>query len=358
MIVRSRLFFSIHAVAFLLCLLAPTRGQAQAELLTIRGTVKGERGMALPGATVIPEQAQRSAVVTDDGGNYTLQLPAGVAWTLKFGFVGYQSQERTLPSTASGEITLDVRLNAGVALNASEVIADGERTKPVQRINPKVAARIPSPRGTIEDLLIQAPVNFNSELSSGYNVRGGSFDENLVYVNDIEVYRPFLVRSGQQEGLSFPNPDMVEAIEFSAGGFEAKYGDKMSSVLDIRYRKPNAAKTRITASMLGAQLQQDWATAAGPDGHKKLTLNTGLRYRDNSYVLGTLDEGGEYQPRYVDIQSYVTWDPDGYGPWEFEALGIYGQNQYRFLPVKRESNVGNINEALRLTIYFDGQEKT
>ncbi|MBO75279.1 MAG: TonB-dependent receptor, partial [Flavobacteriales bacterium] len=193
---------------------------------------------------------------------------------------------------------MDVRLSAGVALNTSEVVADGERTKPVQRINPKVAARIPSPRGTIEDLLIQAPVNFNSELSSGYNVRGGSFDENLVYVNDIEVYRPFLVRSGQQEGLSFPNPDMVESIEFSAGGFEAKYGDKMSSVLDIRYRKPNEAKTRITASMLGAQLQQDWATSAGPDGHKKFTLNTGIRYRDNSYVLGTLDEGGEYQPRY------------------------------------------------------------
>ena len=104
---------------------------------------------------------------------------------------------------------------------------------------------------------------------------------------------------------------MVESIEFSAGGFEAKYGDKMSSVLDIRYRKPNASKTRITASMLGAQLQRDWASAAGPNGHKKFTLNTGIRYRDNSYVLGTLDEGGEYQPRYVDVQGYATWDPTG-----------------------------------------------
>ena len=352
--------FAILRFLLIACtgLLGLPAAQGQVEMMTITGAVKSERGTPLPGATVIPLEAQRAAVVTDEDGRYTLNLPVGSAWTLRFGFVGYQTQEHSIPLASNEVIELNVRLNAGVALRTSEVVADGDRTKPVQRINPKVAARIPSPRGTIEDLLIQAPVNFNSELSSGYNVRGGSFDENLVYVNDIEVYRPFLVRSGQQEGLSFPNPDMVEAIEFSAGGFEAKYGDKMSSVLDIQYRKPNAAKTRITASMLGAQLQQDWATAAGPEGHKKLTLNTGLRYRDNSYVLGTLDEGGEYQPRYVDIQSYITWDPDGYGPWEFEALGIYGQNQYRFLPVKRESNVGNINEALRLTIYFDGQEKT
>ncbi|HBE12405.1 MAG TPA: TonB-dependent receptor, partial [Flavobacteriales bacterium] len=354
----TRSLVLLAAWCFLLGGMCTAELHAQGETITIQGTVTNGRGAALPGATIIPLEQQRAAVVTDNDGSYTLELRQGTAWTLRFGFVGYTSQERTVPASATGIQRLDVRLTAGVALNASEVVADGERTKPVQRINPKVAARIPSPRGTIEDLLIQAPVNFTSELSSGYNVRGGSFDENLVYVNDIEVYRPFLVRSGQQEGLSFPNPDMVESIEFSAGGFEAKYGDKMSSVLDIRYRKPNASKTRITASMLGAQLQRDWASAAGPNGHKKITLNTGIRYRDNSYVLGTLDEGGEYQPRYVDVQGYATWDPDGYGPWEFEALGIYGQNQFRFLPVRRESNVGNINEALRLTIYFDGQEKT
>ena len=354
----TRSLVLLAAWCFMLGGMCKAELQAQGETITIQGTVTNGRGAALPGATIIPLEQQRAAVVTDNDGSYSLELRQGTAWTLRFGFVGYTSQERTVPASATGIQRLDVRLTAGVALNASEVVADGERTKPVQRINPKVAARIPSPRGTIEDLLIQAPVNFTSELSSGYNVRGGSFDENLVYVNDIEVYRPFLVRSGQQEGLSFPNPDMVESIEFSAGGFEAKYGDKMSSVLDIRYRKPNASNTRITASMLGAQLQRDWASAAGPNGHKKFTLNTGIRYRDNSYVLGTLDEGGEYQPRYVDVQGYATWDPDGYGPWEFEALGIYGQNQYRFLPVRRESNVGNINEALRLTIYFDGQEKT
>lgn len=323
----------------------------------IQGMVTNDQGAPLPGATIIPLEQQSAAVTTNERGEYDVQLREG-KWTVRFGFVGFSSVEKIIQITDGAIQTLNIRLIPGVALKASEVIADGERTGPVQRIDPKVATRIPSPRGTIEDLLIQAPVNFNSELSSGYNVRGGSFDENLVYVNDIEVYRPFLVRSGQQEGLSFPNPDMVESIEFSAGGFEAKYGDKLSSVLDIRYRKPNESALRLSGSLLGGQIQQDWASAKGPEGHKQFTANTGIRFRDNSYVLGSLDEGGEYQPRYVDVQSFVTWDPDGYGPWEFEALGIYGQNQFQFIPVKRQSDVGNINEALRLTVYFDGQEKT
>ena len=339
-----------------LALLATQTLHAQ-EKGTIQGTVTNDAGSPLPGATVIPLDQQSSAVVTNNRGEYSIKLRPG-PWIVRFGFVGFKSQDAVFNVQAADTLVKNIQLRAGVALSTSEVIADGDRSAPVQRIDPKVASRIPSPRGTIEDLLIQAPVNFNSELSSGYNVRGGSFDENLVYVNDIEVYRPFLVRAGQQEGLSFPNPDMVESINFSAGGFEAKYGDKLSSVLDIRYRKPNARKTRITASLLGAQVQQDWASAAGPNGHKKFTINTGIRYRDNSYVLGSLDEGGEYQPRYVDVQSFITWDPDGYGPWEFEALGIFGQNQYQFNPIKRESDVGNINEALRLTVYFDGQEKT
>ena len=339
-----------------LALLATQTLHAQ-EKGTIQGTVTNDAGSPLPGATVIPLDQQSSAVVTNNRGEYSIKLRPG-PWIVRFGFVGFKSQDAVFNVQAADTLVKNIQLRAGVALSTSEVIADGDRSAPVQRIDPKIASRIPSPRGTIEDLLIQAPVNFNSELSSGYNVRGGSFDENLVYVNDIEVYRPFLVRAGQQEGLSFPNPDMVESINFSAGGFEAKYGDKLSSVLDIRYRKPNARRTRITSSMLGAQIQQDWASAAGPNGHKKFTVNTGIRYRDNSYVLGSLDEGGEYQPRYVDVQSFITWDPDGYGPWEFEALGIFGQNQYQFNPIKRESDVGNINEALRLTVYFDGQEKT
>ena len=177
----------------------------------IQGMVTNDQGAPLPGATIIPLEQQSAAVTTNERGEYDVQLREG-KWTVRFGFVGFSSVEKIIQITDGAIQTLNIRLIPGVALKVSEVIADGERTGPVQRIDPKVATRIPSPRGTIEDLLIQAPVNFNSELSSGYNVRGGSFDENLVYVNDIEVYRPFLVRSGQQEGLSFPNPDMVESI--------------------------------------------------------------------------------------------------------------------------------------------------
>jgi hypothetical protein len=324
----------------------------------IEGSVKSSDGSELPGATVIPVGQERSGMVTDLRGKYRIQLKGDVPCTIRFGFVGFRTEERTVTPLAGDTLYLPIILTAGVALAASEVFADGDRTSPVQRIDPKVASRIPSPRGTIEDLLIQAPVNFNSELSSAYNVRGGSFDENLVYVNDIEVYRPFLVRAGQQEGLSFPNPDMVEAISFSAGGFEAKFGDKLSSVLNIQYRKPKENRIRLTASMLGAQVQQDAVSKAGPLGHKRFTLNSGIRYRDNSYVLGSLDEGGEYQPRYIDLQTFATFDPDGYGPWQLEFLGMYGQNDYQFIPSTRQTDVGTINEALRLTIYFDGQEVT
>jgi hypothetical protein len=349
-----------HLVLVCFCFLAISSiGQIDiSSSSVVRGIVKNKSGEPLPGATVIPLEQKSASVVTDLDGAFELQLRTNQTWTIRFGFVGFQSQEKIVVLNETEPTIVTVTLIPGVALQTSEVIADGARTGPIQRIDPKVAARIPSPRGTIEDLLIQAPVNFTSELSSGYNVRGGSFDENLVYVNDVEVYRPFLVRAGQQEGLSFPNPDMVESIEFSAGGFEAKYGDKMSSVLDIQYRKPRKAATRFTASMLGAQAQQDLVSQKGPASHRLWTANTGVRYRDNSYVLGSLDEGGEYQPRYLDVQSFITIDPDGYGPWEIELLGIYGQNDYRFIPEERQSDVGNINEALRLKIYFDGQEKT
>ena len=335
-------------LSVLLGLAAFASGQIQ-----ISGRVLDRTGNPLPGATVLPLDFTRGATLTDADGRYTLELPVRDRWAVRYSFVGYETEQKTFDGLADGAIVNagDVRLSPGVALGTSEVIADGTRTAPIQRIDPKIASRIPSPRGTIEDALMQAPVNFSDELSSAYNVRGGSFDENLVYVNDIEVYRPFLVRSGRQEGLSFPNPDMVESIEFSAGGFEARYGDKMSSVLDIKYRKPREAATRITASMLGVSLQQD--AVAG-----KWTLNTGLRYRDNSYVLGSLDEGGEYAPRYLDIQSFITWDPDGYGPWDIELLGMYGANDYRFYPQTRQTEVGNITEALRLTIFFDGMENT
>jgi hypothetical protein len=327
---------------------------AQAQQVT--GRVTDRTGLALPGASVVVVGAPDRVTATGPDGSYRLDLPSAGTWTLVASFVGYESGRKSVEA-ADGAVRLDFRLAEGIAIGTSEVIADGTRTAPVQRIDPRVASRIPSPRGTIEDLLLQAPVNFTSELSSGYNVRGGSFDENLVYVNGIEVYRPFLVRSGQQEGLSFPNPDMVDRIVFSAGGFEARYGDKLSSVLDITYRRPTERAVRATASLMGANVALD-AVDGRTDGPQRWSLNAGVRYRDNAYVLGSLDETGEYNPRYIDAQALFTWDVDGYGPWQVEALGVFGRNDFRFVPKTRTTDVGNINEALRLTIYFDGREHT
>jgi hypothetical protein len=326
------------------------------------GKLRDRSGNTLPGASVVVTRTGNSQVelaqMSDAQGDFRLELPAGPTYQVRFSFVGFEPEVRNLTCVGDQQRRLDIRMEAGVQLGNAEVIGEGGGGSDLRRIDPRVATRIPSPRGTIEDLLIQAPVNFNSELSSSYNVRGGSFDENLIVVNDVEVYRPFLVRAGQQEGLSFPNPDMVESIRFSGGGFEAKYGDKMSSVLDIRYRRPTQRHTRVTASMLGVQLQHEGRLGFPEKGPPRLLFNTGFRYRDNSYVLGSLDDSGEYQPRYVDLQAYAVWDPDGWGPWEVEWLGMYGANRYRFLPATRQTDVGNITEALRLTIFFEGQEVT
>jgi hypothetical protein len=323
-----------------------------AQSFTVFGRVTDTQGRPMPGTTVVPQGISRSAAITDMDGEYTLHLRTETPVEVAFTFVGYTPLARTVSPSTKGT-RLDVMLTPGVALGHASVEADGSRREPLQRIEARIASRVPSVRGTVEDLLMQAPVNFTSELSSAYNVRGGSFDENLVYVNGIEVYRPFLVRAGQQEGLSFPNPDMIQSIRFSAGGFEAKYGDRMSSVLDIQYRRPQEFAARTTASLLGASVQVEDASA-----DNRWTYNLGVRYRNNGYILGALDEQGEYKPEYTDAQAYVTFDPDGFGPWELQALVTAAKNKYQFLPKTRETNVGTINEALRLTVYFDGQEVT
>lgn len=319
----------------------------------VTGHIRGGDGESLPGASLVTLQNSRLGTSSDGLGFYKLTLPSSGPWTLRCSMTGYTLQEIALDFGNKTTLNLQIKLVSTVHVGVAEVVEQGRENVSIQRIDPKIANRIPSPRGTVEDVLMQAPVNFTSELSSAYNVRGGSFDENLVYVNDIEVYRPFLVRNGQQEGLSFPNPDMVHRIRFSAGGFESKYGDKLSSVLDIHYRKPTKRKTQVTASLMGGQLQHDGLTSNG-----KLRINTGIRYRNNSYIFGTLDETGEYNPTYLDVQTYITWDPDGYGPWEIQLLGIYGQNDYKFIPQTRETDIGTINDAIRLKIHFDGREET
>jgi hypothetical protein len=318
---------------------------------TVEGVVRDDQGLTLPNAHIYDKDNPKLYTFSDLDGYYSIDIPADRSIILVYKFVAGANEQKRVTVKEGETISVNVFIRSIETMGSADVSANGERQKPMQRLDPRIINGIPTPNDGIEGILITAPVNITNELSSSYSVRGGSFDENLVYVNDIQVYRPFLVRAGQQEGLSFPNPDMVESIEFSAGGFEAKYGDKMSSVLDIKYRRPNKFGGTVSGSFLGGSAQLE-----GISKNKKFTHNSGVRYKANSYLLGSLDTQGDYNPRYTDFQTYVTFTPKEYGSLEFSFLGNYSRNRYNFVPSTRQTDIGNINEALRLTVYYEGQE--
>ena len=224
------------------------------------------------------------------------------------------------------------------------------RKSNLSRIKTKHVEVIPGSNGGIESILKTLPgVSSANELSSQYSVRGGNFDENLVYVNGIEVYRPFLIHSGQQEGLSFVNSDLVGSILFSAGGFSAKYGDKMSSVLDIKYKKPKSSNGSVSLSLLGGS-----AHFEGVNQNNRLSYLFGIRHKSNQYLLNGLDTEAEYKPRFSDLQTYLNYELST--DWNISLLANISKNQYHMIPQNRDTDFGTFNEALRLTIYFEGQE--
>ena len=319
------------------------------ELATVYGVIKDNAGNKLPFAFVTIN-SENIGTTTDSKGSYELEVPANKELILESSYQGkkFAAKIILLPEERKElNITLDI-----TQLSTVDVIDERNRVNSFDKIDPKIAIFVPSVRGGIEDLIVsQLGVSSSNELSSSYSVRGGSFDENLVYVNDIEVYRPFLARSGQQEGLSFPNPEMVSDILFSAGGFAAKYGDKMSSVLDIKYAKPTEFEASVQASLLGGAVH--FGTRS-----KDYRLSTiqGFRYKTNKYVLGSLDEGGDYQPSFTDLQTYITYSLTD--NLELGFLGNYSINNYRFIPENRETDFGSINQALRFTVFFEGQEIT
>jgi hypothetical protein len=327
---------------------------AVGQTATLRGIVRDESGKPVFAIVVRQKDNPQNGTTTDENGKFSITIPSDLNVTLLFKGVGSDESLQTF-TLKSGEIRdIDVTYESGLTLDSFVIEDKRRREDGIKRIETKLNTELPVINGGIEKFLIQAPVNFSSELSSSYSVRGGSFDENMVYVNDIQVYRPFLVRAGQQEGLSFPNPDMVSSIDFSGGGFQAKFGDKMSSVLDIQYARPDSFNGAFQIGMLGTQLQ-----LAGISKNRKWTNNSGYRYKDYSYILNSLDVQAEYKPRFHDFQTYTTFRPEGeYGSWELSFLGNISSNRYNFIPQNRETDVGSINEALRFTVFYEGQEIT
>lgn len=314
------------------------------------GNIKDEEGKAFPLVTV-SIKGTSVATKTDEQGYYELRVPSDSNIIISYAYIGYETQYLNIKLKNNERLRADKKF-VQKSLNISEVIvqSDEERTSTITKIDPKILSSLPSASGNFEAILKTLPgVNSNNEMSSQYNVRGGNFDENLVYVNDVEIYRPFLVRSGQQEGLSFVNADMVSSVKFSAGGFEARYGDKLSSVLDIKYKKPKDFAGSFSAGLLGTSLSLE-----GTNKNRRLSYLLGFRQKSTRYLLGTLDVDGDYQPSFYDVQTFITYDLNT--DWEISFLGNLNSNKYTVIPQSRETTFGTFNEVLRLTVFFQGQE--
>lgn len=330
-------------------LLLPLLSSAQ-ERSVVTGKVVDEKGIPVEFANVYIRK-QGAGTFTDERGTFSLEIRAGESILVE---VSHTSFKKVSQSISAGpgetvELKFDLRY---LEIKGVEILEDRSRKSAMQAVPIKDIKINPTVQQGIESVLTsQLGVQISNELSSVYSVRGGSYAENLVYVNDIEVYRPFLARSGEQEGLSFPNPDMVGSIYFSAGGFEPRYGDRMSSVLDIRYKKPRSFGGSFSASLLGGSISLESTSK-----NQRLTQVTGVRYFTNQYVLGTLDTQGDYRPDFTDVQTYWTYKISK--NWDAAFLGNYSANNYRFVPGTRETQFGSFNEALRFSVFFEGQELT
>jgi len=347
----------IGLLSFVLC---PLSFSLSARSARIYGYVVDQDNVGIELANVVVLNAERPiGTATNKNGFYELVMDEADTVVLSFSMVGYTTVRQRI-------IDLREVLNVNVQMLTDEQLLTEIEVRGIKRtqgtmdrIDAATTRVMPDATGgSIESLLITfAGVSQTNELSSQYNVRGGSFDENSVYVNGIEVHRPLLIRSGQQEGLSFVNPEMVENVHFSAGGYGAQFGDKMASVLDITYKRPTAFEASLSASLLGAQVYVG-------HGDSTYSMMHGLRYKTSKYMLGGLSTAGNYQPTYIDYQTYITWKiansqqltANGRKPWTMAFLANISQNDYRFTPDSLSESFGG-QDAKNLTIYYDGQEK-
>ena len=322
--------------------------KALADDFALKGKVIDEEGHALELVTVSCA-AQGKITMTNLKGEFSLNLKTADSVEVRFTMVGYGVRKRVF-RRPKGKMTVQIVMHPATTLSEVTVTQRRRQTSQTEQLNTKDLKQTPSTTGNAVEELIQqqAGVSTHNELSSQYNVRGGSFDENSVYINQTEVYRPLLISSGQQEGLSVINPNMVEKIGFSTGGFEAKYGDKMSSVLDITYRRIKGFEANATASLLGASGFVGY-------GNSRFSMSHGIRYKTNRYLLGSLETTGEYKPNFLDYQTYISYTPSK--RWTIDFIGNISDNHYNFKPESRETSFGTLADVKQFKVYFDGEEK-
>ena len=339
----------LHITRYIMVLAMLLTGMAAfADGFTLKGKVVDEEENALELVTVSC-LAQGKVTMTNLKGEFSIDLQSADSVEVRFSMVGYAPRKRVF-RRPKGKMTVQIVMQPMEALKEVTVTQRRRQTGQTEQLDVKDIKQATSTTGNAVEELIQqqAGVSSHNELSSQYNVRGGSFDENSVYINQVEVYRPLLISSGNQEGLSIINPDMVEKIGFSTGGFEAKYGDKMSSALDITYRRVRGFEASATASLLGA-------SGYVGVGNQKFSMSHGIRYKTNRYLLGSLETTGEYKPNFFDYQTYISYKPNN--RWTVDAIGYISENHYNFKPEDRETSFGTLADVKSFKVYFDGEEK-
>lgn len=337
-------------LSVLICLLVFALA-ANAQKATVTGVVSDETGAPVPFANIKVIEFKTIGTLTDEKGYFSLSVPADTTIRIEVTALNMIKKSVAVKLETAEVKTLNFSLQGEVS---DEVVIVGDKRRDeisTVKIDIKEALTIPNPSGSIEALLVAQAlgVQKNNELSSAYSVRGGNFDENLVYVNDFEVYRPFLIRSGQQEGLSFVNADLVESVSFSSGGFQAKYGDKMSSVLDVTYRRPKEFKGSVSGSLLGGSMHVEGASKS-----RRFTYATGLRSRTSRLLLGSQDIKGQYAPAFLDIQSFFTYQVSE--KFHFEYITNFSRNKFDFIPENRTTDFGLVNFQARFQVFYEGQE--
>ena len=340
-----------RVLSLAVCLLCSLATWAKVPEVRIFGYVLDSDNRGIDLANVFVE-GTTTGTTTNQNGYYDLLVEMGDTIIMVYSMIGYETIRQQL-YTSNQVLGVNVVLPTNEEM-LSEITVRGiqRQAGTMERTDVGVARLMPDATGGgIENLLITfAGVRQNNEMSSQYNVRGGTYDENSVYVNGLEVYRPLLIRSGQQEGLSFANTDMVESLDFSAGGFDAMYGDKMSSVLDIRYKRPERLESRLNISLLGASAYIGWGDSVQSQMH-------GIRYKTSKYMLGALDTKGNYKPNFLDYQTQMTWKVGKQREWDITVLGNISQNSYVFEPDSSETSSGTMENPITKTIYYEGQEK-